>query len=270
MNRWQRLRYQPNLPLGADGKRKTASKEHRDLSKNAAKEGMVLLKNNQHLLPLPAGSKVALFGKGSFDYVKGGGGSGDVTVEYTVNLYEGMKALQDRVSVFEPVSDFYRENVNQQYAGGAVPGMTEEPSIPENLLTASRAFTDTAVISISRYSGEGWDRKGMDDKKDQTKDGLAQRADELFESSDFYLTKKENEMVNQVKDNFSKVIVVLNVGSMVDTSWFAEDDGIQAVLMAWQGTASLDGRQDNVKVNHGKHMSQLQIDREPSLPHNYQ
>lgn len=196
---------------------------------------MVLLKNSQHVLPLPAGSKVALFGKGSFDYVKGGGGSGDVTVEYTVNLYEGMKALQDRVSVFEPVSDFYRENVNQQYAGGAVPGMTEEPSIPENLLTASRAFTDTAVISISRYSGEGWDRKGMDDKNDQTKDGLSQRADELFESSDFYLTKKETEMVNQVKDNFSKVIVVLNVGGMVDTSWFAEDDGIQAVLMVWQG-----------------------------------
>jgi beta-glucosidase len=146
-----------------------------------------------------------------------------------------MKALQDRVSVFEPLSDFYRENVNQQYSGGAVPGMTEEPAVPENLLAAGKAFTDTAVISISRYSGEGWDRKGMNDKKDQNKSGLAKRADELFENSDFYLTEKETAMINQVKNNFSKVIVILNVGGMVDTSWFAGDNAIQSVLMAWQG-----------------------------------
>ena len=49
---------------------------------------MVLLKNENNVLPLAAGSKVALFGKGTFDYVKGGGGSGDVTVAYIRNLYE--------------------------------------------------------------------------------------------------------------------------------------------------------------------------------------
>ena len=52
---------------------------------------MVLLKNENHCLPLQKGTKVALFGKGCIDYVKGGGGSGDVTVAYTRNLYEGMK-----------------------------------------------------------------------------------------------------------------------------------------------------------------------------------
>ncbi|MGB4660694.1 MAG: glycoside hydrolase family 3 C-terminal domain-containing protein, partial [Mobilitalea sp.] len=82
MNKWQRALYQPNLPLGEKGERVTSSVAHRELSKNAAKEGMVLLKNNQQVLPLTKGTKVALFGKGSFDYVKGGGGSGDVTVEY--------------------------------------------------------------------------------------------------------------------------------------------------------------------------------------------
>ena len=79
MNKWTRVKFQPNLPLKESG-RVTASKEHILLSKEAAKEGMVLLKNENYLLPLAEGTRIALFGKGSFDYVKGGGGSGDVMV----------------------------------------------------------------------------------------------------------------------------------------------------------------------------------------------
>lgn len=44
MGKWQRSLYQPNLPLGDNGERVTASKEHRELSRKAALEGMVLLK----------------------------------------------------------------------------------------------------------------------------------------------------------------------------------------------------------------------------------
>ena len=67
--------YQPNLPLEA-GRYVTASKEHIALSLEAATEGMVLLKNENNILPLKNGSRITLFGRGSFDYVKGGGGSG--------------------------------------------------------------------------------------------------------------------------------------------------------------------------------------------------
>ena len=42
-------------------------------------------------------------------------------------------------------------------------------------------------------------------------------------------------MVEQVQQLFPKVAVVMNVGGMVDTDWFAENEKIQAVLMAWQG-----------------------------------
>ena len=91
MNKWNRVNYHPNLPLGADGKKLTASPEHIRLSLDAAREGMVLLKNENAALPLRRGAKVALFGKGTYDYVKGGGGSGDVTVPYTRNLADGMK-----------------------------------------------------------------------------------------------------------------------------------------------------------------------------------
>ena len=235
MNKWQRSRYLPNLPLGENGERVTASEAHRKLSKDAAKEGMVLLKNNQNVLPLSKGSKVALFGKGCFDYVKGGGGSGDVTCEYVIDLYNGLKALKERVRIFEELSDFYRQNVKSQYAGGAVPGMTVEPAVPEDLLLKARAFTDTAIISISRFSGEGWDRKRDQSVKDIADNDLLKKSEELFERGDFYLTNAEEAMVNIVTSHFPKVIVVMNVGGMVATDWFAKDDSIQSVLMAWQG-----------------------------------
>ena len=68
MERWARAKYQPVLPMGRDGQKITACREHILLSKEAAKEGMVLLKNEKGVLPLKKGSKVALFGKGTFDY----------------------------------------------------------------------------------------------------------------------------------------------------------------------------------------------------------
>jgi len=238
MSKWQRALYQPNLPLNSS-QRVTASKEHRELSKKAAKEGMVLLKNDENILPLKKGTKVALFGKGSFDYVKGGGGSGDVTVEYIINLYEGMKALSNQVSVFEELSDYYNKHVADQYIGGAVPGMTVEPAVPDELLIKAKAYTDTAIITICRFSGEGWDRQSVVDTINKNlweeEANMNRKSNELFENGDFYLTHAETKMVQTVKENFSKVIVVMNVGGMVDTSWFYQDDAIQSVLMAWQG-----------------------------------
>lgn len=42
-------------------------------------------------------------------------------------------------------------------------------------------------------------------------------------------------MVEKVKEYFPNIIVVMNVGGMVDTCWFKDDEAIQSVLMAWQG-----------------------------------
>lgn len=239
MQKWVRARFTPSIPLGEDGMRVTASKEHIALSKQAAKEGMVLLKNEKQTLPLHKGVKVAVFGKASFDYVKGGGGSGEVTTAYARNLYDGLKLNSDSVSVFEELSDFYRENVKEQYKSGRAPGMTVEPQIPESLLNKAKAYTDTAIITICRFSGEGWDRKSVVDTENKNlwanEEEMAKQSAAIFEDGDFYLTKAEKAMVAAVKENFAKVIVVMNVGGMVDTDWFYNDDKIQAVLMAWQG-----------------------------------
>ena len=147
MRRWARAFYQPCLPLGKDGRRVTGCREHIELSRKAAIEGMVLLKNEENLLPIKRGTKVALFGKGSFDYVKGGGGSGDVTVAYTKNLYDGLKELSEPVHIFGETVSFYRENIRRQYEEKKAPGMTVEPELPEELCKKARAFADTAVIS---------------------------------------------------------------------------------------------------------------------------
>ena len=155
MKKWTRALYQPNLPLTPGGF-VTASPAHAALPRRAAREGMVLLKNDRSLLPLDPAAPVALFGKGSFDYVKGGGGSGDVTVAYTRNLYDGLKA--EGVPLCESLCGYYRDYVSRRYAAGDVPGLMAEPELPEALLREARAFSDTAVIVLSRFSGEGWDR----------------------------------------------------------------------------------------------------------------
>lgn len=239
MKKWSRIRFCPNLPLGENGRRVTGCKEHIELSKNAAKEGMILLKNKENVLPLKRGTKVALFGKGTFDYVKGGGGSGDVTVAYTRNLYEGLKLNKDKVVVFEELCEYYRQDVQKQYAVGKVPGMTVEPDIPVELLVKAKQFTDTAIISICRYSGEAWDRKSIIDPNNtalcEDERRMTELSASLFQDGDFCLSEKEREMVETVKENFQKVIVVLNIGGMFDTSWFVEDDQIQAALLAFQG-----------------------------------
>ena len=233
--KWTRICYQPNLPLGADGRRLTACKEHTNLAREAAKEGMVLLKNNGALLPFGFGTRLALFGKGTFDYVKGGGGSGDVTVSYVVNLYEGLKKLGS-VALEESLAGFYRDYVRAQYDTGLVPGMIPEPTVPQDLLQQARAFTDTALITISRFSGEGWDRAVADaNASGASQQQLALQGSRLFPKSDFYLSPEEEAMVEAVCSAFPKVAVVLNVGGMVASHWFATDHRIHSVLMAWQG-----------------------------------
>ncbi len=238
MDKWQRIKYQPNTPLEKN-RRVTACKEHIELSKNAAKEGMVLLKNQINTLPLKYGTKVALFGKASFDYVKGGGGSGDVTVEYIRNLYDGIKSLNDYLTIYEPLSDFYRDHVKNEYKTGKEPGLTTEPQLSDELLKQTRAFTDTAIVSISRFSGEAWDRKVSSEQKEIQAEPwvekFAKQSNELFEDGDFTLSRNEATLIEKLKELFPKIIVVLNVGGVIDTKWFANESSIQSVLLSWQG-----------------------------------
>ena len=217
MMKWTRSNYMPCDPLGDNHSRITACDAHIQLSRKAASEGAVLLKNNNELLPFAKGTKIAVFGKGQIDYVKGGGGSGDVNVSYVRNIYQGLKLKKEQVEVFDALSLYYQEYVEEQYKNGAELGKFDETTIPADLLERAKAFTDTAVITINRFSIEASDRRcdGTDDY--------------------FNLSKAETAMVETVTANFANVVVLLNVGAMIDTSWFAYNDAISSAVMLWQG-----------------------------------
>ena len=218
LDKWQRIQYMLNLPLGEDRMYVTACQEHIDLTREAACEGMVLLKNEGGVLPFAKGAKIAVFGKAQADYVKGGGGSGDVSTPYIRTLQDGFaeKQAEGKVEVFEPLTGYYYDYVQAQYAAKAQPGWLAEPELPAELVEQARAYTDTAVVVISRYSKEGVDRTGAPN------DG------------DFYLSLAEEAMVEQVKAAFDKIVVVLNTGGMMDTLWFKDEPKICASLLAWQ------------------------------------
>jgi len=244
MDKYARLKFQPCLPLGEDGRRVTGSKAHIELSRKAAGEGMVLLKNECNILPLKKGTKIALFGKASIEYIKGGGGSGDVYCEYISNVFDGfeIKEKEEKVILFDGTKEFYQKHVDAENnriketwesdEGKAIWAIKDaaardlargefsreiqmkEADLPDEIVDKARGFTDTAIITISRYSGEGYDRTS--------------------EKGDFCLTDEEVNLIKKIKLKFDKCVVVLNVGGMIDTEWFVDDKEIGAVLLAWQ------------------------------------
>ena len=214
--KWKRIIEMKREPIGDNGKRLTGCEEHIALSKQAAAEGIVLLKNDGGLLPFEHGTRLAVFGKAQIDYVKGGGGSGEVHSAYVRNIYESL-IRTGRVWVFDKLSHFYEDYVSAEYSDNKTNGMFDEAKIPRELLREARTFTDTAVITINRFSGEGWDRKN--DGKDTY----------------FDLSKKEKKMIDAVTKTFEKVVVLINAGAMINTEWFAQNNRIQAALMIWQG-----------------------------------
>lgn len=216
MEKWARINYQPCLPLGKNNSRISGSKKHIQLSRAAACEGIVLLKNENKILPFKHGVKVAVFGNAQIDYVKGGGGSGGVVCEYVRNIYEGLK-MKKNIQVFEPLSLYYKNCVKMAYERGERLGRLTEVEIPEDLLTEAKNYADVAIITLARFSCEGKDRQSGE-----------------FDAY-FDLSQQEKNMIETVCNKFSKVIVLLNTGAMIDTSWFAYNEKIQAALMVWQG-----------------------------------
>lgn len=186
-----------------------------------------------------------LLGKASLEYIKGGGGSGSVTTVYTRNIYEGMKIKESegKVSVYDGLYEFYKKELENQWNKGIEKGMTVEPKLPEELIKAAASYSDTALLCICRFSGEGWDRRCLYEmsgnlEEVETWEGenaLRERGKQVFQRGDFYLSNEEQALVEQAKQHFRHIIIVLNVGGIVDTEWFINDSQIQAAIMAWQG-----------------------------------
>ena len=253
LNKWVRAMYQPARPLSDHGY-VTASEAHIALSREAAREGMVLLKNDENVLPLQENARVATLGKGIADMVKGGGGSGDVNTPFVHTLADGLQA--EGINMYPPLLAFYKEEVAKMLEDGALPGLMKEPAIPQAMLQEAAAWTDTALLTFSRFSGEGWDRLSVPfDDPDQCEpwedaDRPKKLSDTLYEKSDFSLTAAEKDLVSLAVQHFSRVIVVLNVGGMVDVSWIRDNPRIQGALLMWQG--GMDGGRAAAQILSGR------------------
>ena len=168
---------------------------------------------------------VALYGTGSYDFIAGGTGSGNVNKPYIRNVAEGLEV--NGFEVNPVIKDWYQQyikftktSMNNASAGGGMGILLGDPVIPE--MEISRAFiekmapqTDIAVFTLSRNAGEGGDRKALD--------------------GDWTLTGQERQMIQNLADVYhaagKKFVVVLNIGGTIETaSWKHIPD---AILLAW-------------------------------------
>jgi beta-glucosidase len=193
-----------------------------EISRKAAADGMVLLKNDNNVLPLKNDKKnIALFGNASYETLIGGSGSGYVAVAYKINIMEGLNNagyLTDK-SLEETYRKYMRENEPKQtdMIATIMGGKKRAPEMPvDSALTVKMAEkSDVAFITIGRSSGEGADRNI---------------------ENDFGLSATEKTLIHDVTSAFhakgKKVVVILNIGGVVETeSWRSIPD---AILLAWQ------------------------------------
>ena len=194
-------------------------KAHAGVAREAAEEGIVLLKNEEGTLPMPRTSVVALFGVGSYQLLAGGTGSGHVHRPYIVNLDEGL--AREGFQVNEPLSALYAAHIKSHKPRKSfMSSMLGSPASPEMLITRQHidqaaGYSDIAIVTLSRQAGEGGDRHLEDD---------------------FLLAATERQMLTDVCEAFhalgKKVVVILNTGGVIETaSWKHLPD---AILLGWQ------------------------------------
>ncbi|WOO37590.1 glycoside hydrolase family 3 N-terminal domain-containing protein [Anaerocolumna sp. AGMB13020] len=221
------------------------------LAKKLAAEGIVLLKNDNSLLPLKPGTPVAVFGRAQLDTLIGGSGSGASSSEDTTLILD--EFIKAGLKVDSRLEAFYRSSLKAEKEKAPAPeeerakftellnsGMiyeifgkykapAEEYSVPPELIAAIPSF-HTAVLILGRGSGgEECDR----------------RIDE-----DYYLTASEKELLHKVASHFQQVVLVLNVNGFIDLSQIQSCSSINSLLFL--GTAGEQGAAALAEVVTGK------------------
>lgn len=197
-------------------------KAHADIARQAAAEGVVLLKNDGNTLPLADSARnFAVLGNTSYAFISGGTGSGDVNEAYTISLVDALKAKGFVLD--EKLENAYRAFIAEEYA--KLPERAhflalEEP-IPEMPLSSEQLremarTADVGLLTIGRNSGEFQDRKI---------------------ENDFNLSASEQQLITAASQAFhaegKQLIVILNIGNVVETaSW---RDKVDAIVLPWQG-----------------------------------
>ncbi len=227
--------------------RQYASKEEvldaaNDFVIEVEKEGIVLLKNENDVLPLSGkDAHISVFGKNSVNIVYSGSGSASSnssTAQRT--LYESLEAAG--ISYNETLKSFYEDSGKSGKGRPENPAMTSGQRLPgfgtgetpmdsytPDVVDSYAGYQDAAVVVFSRIGGEGFD---LPRAMAESFNGAAVAG---ASADSHYLELDENEkaLLEHVKENFSKVIVVLNVGTTMEIPELKADEDIDAIL--WIG-----------------------------------
>jgi len=173
-------------------------KAHHELAREVARESMVLLKNEDNILPLKKQGTIALIGAFAKEPRFQGGGSSHVCPTYLSNAYDGIINAKDQKAEI-----IYSQGYN-----------LESDKIDENLIdeaTKVAAKSDVAVIFaglIESYESEGYDREHL---------CIPQNHIKLIEA------------VSKVQAN---TVVILSNGSPIEMPWIGK---VKAVLETYLG-----------------------------------
>ena len=212
-----------------------AAEQSRAMAQELVQEGAVLLKDQNNALPLAEGTAVNLFGYGSVDPIYGGSGSGASDTSSNIDLVTGL--TNAGFTVNQELVDFYKKSGVSRAAQKGFEGSNFTPAeVPaaqytDTLLQNAKAFSDVAIVTISRVGGEGGDLP-----QDMYAAGYSKTDDGRHYLE---LTQDEEDLLALIKaQGFGKVIVLINSSNAMELG-FLEDDAIDAAL--WIGSLGSTG-----------------------------
>jgi len=201
-----------------------------------ADEGFVLLKNDGSL-PLPAGTKISVVGKGSTNLARGGAGSGAGSVSNGVTSIDLQKSLTDAGFEINPeLTAFYKDNSksgpgrtngNDGWKGNSEVTIGETPwsSYNQTLLDSFANYSDVGIQVLTREGSEGCDVLTID-ATDSTKFGFSEK--HALELSD-----NEQKLFDELHNLVDKIIIVINSSNLFECDNFMKDEQVAGIL--WIG-----------------------------------
>lgn len=188
------------------------------LARQAAAEGIVLLKNDNNVLPLKKGTSLACFGRSQFNYYKSGTGSGGhVNAPYVISVPEALKSspgLTVDGELLKVYRDWIKDNPYDAGDGWTQVWAQKEMPLDDSTVESAAERCDAAIITIGRTAGE--------------------EKDNFPGPGGYELSSEEKTMLKKVCECFDKTVVLLNTGGIMDMKWVAECNP-SAVLYIWQG-----------------------------------
>lgn len=233
---------------GMSEEERKAHENAADAAREIARNGIVLLRNEEDLLPLPKGAKLNLVGLRTVQMHYNGGGSAASDESKCVTLEEALREtgfelneellnlsynfLQKGKASIAPTKHLAKQGGGQK--GGAEfspkPGNPVKTELPaavlkdnalypdgQTVLQHARGYSEYALVVLSRGGGEGYD----------------------LDPADLRLIDSERQLLEETAKHFENIILILNTANTMEMDWLKDYPQIKAVL--WIGFPGASG-----------------------------